>query len=161
MSPAGAQLPNFFSFVGLLATDVGLDHIEFCDSAQRPGGQRRRSRREQVVEFSPRVRPASRFADRAIVEQGVEASVGVGLPHAFELGQVRLRMDALAVLRAGKPDCWQCGADASAVIYCLMLTCRACNIEPYAYIRHVLTELPQRATGSNITDLLPFNFTAR
>lgn len=53
------------------------------------------------------------------------------------------------------------GADASAVIYSLMLTCRACNIEPYAYLRHVLTELPQRPTGSDITDLLPFNFIAR
>ncbi len=53
------------------------------------------------------------------------------------------------------------GADASAVIYSLMLTCRACNIEPYSYLRHVLTELPQRPTGSDITDLLPFNFIAR
>lgn len=27
-------------------------------------------------------------------------------------------------------------------------------------IRHVLTELPQRQAGADITDLLPFNFTA-
>uniref|UniRef100_UPI003CF9C600 IS66 family transposase n=1 Tax=Massilia sp. TWP1-3-3 TaxID=2804573 RepID=UPI003CF9C600 len=50
------------------------------------------------------------------------------------------------------------GADASAVIYSLMLTCRACDIEPYAYLRHVLTELPQRRPGADVTDLLPFNF---
>jgi hypothetical protein len=50
------------------------------------------------------------------------------------------------------------GADASAVIYSLMLTCRACNIEPYAYLRHVLSELPQRQPGADVTDLLPFNF---
>ncbi|WP_208245164.1 IS66 family transposase (plasmid) [Rhizobium sp. T1470] len=50
------------------------------------------------------------------------------------------------------------GARASAVVYSLMLTCRACGIEPLAYLRHVLTELPQRATDSDITDLLPFNF---
>ena len=52
------------------------------------------------------------------------------------------------------------GADASAVIYSLMLTCRACGIEPYAYLRHVLTELPQRQAGADVTDLLPFNFAA-
>jgi transposase len=51
------------------------------------------------------------------------------------------------------------GAKASAVIYSLMLTCRACGIEPLAYLRHVLTELPQRADTADISDLLPFNFT--
>lgn len=37
------------------------------------------------------------------------------------------------------------GAKASAIIYSLMLTCRACGVEPFMYLRHVLTELPQRA----------------
>ena len=50
------------------------------------------------------------------------------------------------------------GAKASAMVYSLMLTCRACNVEPYAYLLHVLTELPQRAPDSDISDLLPFNF---
>jgi transposase len=50
------------------------------------------------------------------------------------------------------------GARASAVVYSLMLTCRACGIEPLAYLRHVLTELPQRADPADISDLLPFNF---
>jgi hypothetical protein len=50
------------------------------------------------------------------------------------------------------------GAKASAVIYSLMLTCRACGVEPLAWLRHVLTELPQRAGSADITDLLPFNF---
>jgi hypothetical protein len=44
------------------------------------------------------------------------------------------------------------------MVYSLMLTCRACNVEPYAYLLHVLTELPQRAPDSDISDLLPFNF---
>ena len=52
------------------------------------------------------------------------------------------------------------GADASAVIYSLMLTCRACDVEPYAYLRHVLTELPRRQAGADVADLLPFNFAA-
>ena len=50
------------------------------------------------------------------------------------------------------------GAKASAVIYSLMLTCRACGIEPLASLRHALTELPQCTENADITDLLPFNF---
>ena len=43
------------------------------------------------------------------------------------------------------------------MVYSLVLTCRACNVEPYAYLLHVLTELPQRAPDADVTDLLPFN----
>ena len=50
------------------------------------------------------------------------------------------------------------GARASAVTYSLMLTCRACGVEPLAWLRHVLTELPQRPLDADIDDLLPFNF---
>jgi transposase len=53
------------------------------------------------------------------------------------------------------------GADASAVIYSLVLTCRACNVEPYAYLLHILTELPRRKPGDDVTDLLPFNYAKR
>ncbi|MDD1501136.1 IS66 family transposase [Agrobacterium sp. CNPSo 3708] len=50
------------------------------------------------------------------------------------------------------------GAKASAVVYSLMLTCRACGIDPLTWLRHVLTELPQRDEAADIGDLLPFNF---
>ncbi|MES2742477.1 MAG: transposase, partial [Pseudomonadota bacterium] len=50
------------------------------------------------------------------------------------------------------------GAQASAAIYSLMLTCRACGVEPYAYLVHILTELPSRVPGGDVDDLLPFNF---
>ncbi|WP_234774911.1 IS66 family transposase [Paraburkholderia tropica] len=50
------------------------------------------------------------------------------------------------------------GAKASATIYSLVLTCRACRVEPYDYLLHVLKELPQRAPGADVTDLLPFNY---
>jgi transposase len=53
------------------------------------------------------------------------------------------------------------GAKASATIYSLMLTCRACGVEPYEYLLHVLTELPQRAPDADVTDLLPFAFARR
>ncbi|MDE3241022.1 MAG: IS66 family transposase [Paracoccaceae bacterium] len=50
------------------------------------------------------------------------------------------------------------GAKASAVVYSLMLTCRACGVEPFAWLRYVLAELPQRAADADINDLMPFNF---
>ncbi|EPE93793.1 hypothetical protein RGCCGE502_33381 (plasmid) [Rhizobium grahamii CCGE 502] len=50
------------------------------------------------------------------------------------------------------------GAKASAVIYSLMLTCRACGVDPLTWLRHVLTELPKRDEAADIGDLLPFNF---
>lgn len=50
------------------------------------------------------------------------------------------------------------GARASAVIYSLMLTCRACGVDPLAWLRYALTELPQRDETADIRDLLPFNF---
>ncbi len=50
------------------------------------------------------------------------------------------------------------GAKASAVVYSLMLTCRACGVEPHAWLLHVLAELPQRAPDADISDLLPFNY---
>jgi transposase len=53
------------------------------------------------------------------------------------------------------------GAKASAVIYSLVLTCRACGVEPYAWLRHVLTELPLRTPDADIEDLMPFNFGER
>lgn len=50
------------------------------------------------------------------------------------------------------------GAKASAFVYSLRLTCRACGVEPLVWLRHVLTELPTRATEADINDLLPFIF---
>lgn len=50
------------------------------------------------------------------------------------------------------------GARASAIVYSLMLTCRASRVEPLAWLRHVLTELPQRPQNAAIDDLMPFNF---
>jgi transposase len=50
------------------------------------------------------------------------------------------------------------GARASAIVYSLVLTCRACGVEPLAWLRHVLAELPQRPQNAAIDDLMPFKF---
>ena len=49
------------------------------------------------------------------------------------------------------------GANASAVLYSLVMTCRANDINPYYYFQHLFEELPTREKGSDLTDLLPWN----
>jgi len=49
------------------------------------------------------------------------------------------------------------GAKASAFVYSLMLTCRACGIAPNAWLRHVFIERPQCQAGADIKDLVSFN----
>ncbi|WDE03681.1 IS66 family transposase [Thalassomonas viridans] len=49
------------------------------------------------------------------------------------------------------------GANASAVLYSLVMTCRANDINPYYYFQHLFEELPKREKGSDLTDLLPWN----
>ncbi|RJG05274.1 hypothetical protein D3870_03895 [Noviherbaspirillum cavernae] len=53
------------------------------------------------------------------------------------------------------------GAKASVVIYSLMLTYRACDVEPWMYLNAVLTELPQRPDSADVSDLLPWRFAQR
>lgn len=52
------------------------------------------------------------------------------------------------------------GATASANLYSLVMTCRANDIEPYAYLTHLLEELPQAVTVEQIEALLPCAFNA-
>lgn len=52
------------------------------------------------------------------------------------------------------------GATASAVIYSLALTCRACGVNPQAWLAHALTQLPCRGPDADLEDLLPWNFVA-
>ena len=48
------------------------------------------------------------------------------------------------------------GADASARLYGLIETAKACGLEPYAYLRRVFTELPKATTLAQIEALLPW-----
>lgn len=47
------------------------------------------------------------------------------------------------------------GAKASAMIYSIVQTARGNGLEPYAYMRHLLTELPKAQTAEQIETLLP------
>ncbi len=49
------------------------------------------------------------------------------------------------------------GAKASASLYSLVQTARANEIEPYAYLRRMLAELPEAQTVEDFEALLPWN----
>ena len=52
------------------------------------------------------------------------------------------------------------GAKASAIIYSIVETAKANNLKPYEYLKHLLTEIPQRldqkASECSLDDLLPW-----
>lgn len=51
------------------------------------------------------------------------------------------------------------GARASANLYSLIETAKACGLEPYHYLRHVFTELPKATTCDALDALLPHQLT--
>lgn len=51
------------------------------------------------------------------------------------------------------------GAHASANLYSLVETAKACGLEPYEYLRYVFTELPKADTCEALEALLPQNLT--
>jgi len=79
----------------------------------------------------------------------------------------RLAIDNNAIENAIRPFCvgrrnWMfsdsvAGARASANLYSLIRTATANGLEPYAYLRHVFTELPKAQSLEHIEALLPFH----
>ena len=53
------------------------------------------------------------------------------------------------------------GAHASAVIYSLVQTAKANGLEPYAWLRRVLLDLPAAKTVEDVEALLPWNLNSR
>ena len=52
------------------------------------------------------------------------------------------------------------GARASAILYSLVETAKANGLEPYAWLRHVLTELPMLDKNASVEHILSMNLTA-
>lgn len=50
------------------------------------------------------------------------------------------------------------GVKASAVVFSLMLTCRLCSVESYAYLLHVLQDVQRCALQTDGMDLLPLSY---
>lgn len=51
------------------------------------------------------------------------------------------------------------GANASAVLYSMIETAKANGLEPYAWLRYILSKLPQLTKGASVEHLLPMNLT--
>jgi transposase len=49
------------------------------------------------------------------------------------------------------------GAQASAVLYSIVMTCRANDINPYFYFQKLFEVLPNRMEGDDLSDLLPWH----
>jgi hypothetical protein len=49
------------------------------------------------------------------------------------------------------------GAQASANLYSLVMTCRANAVEPYAYLNYLFEHLPAASTVTQVEALLPWN----
>ncbi len=49
------------------------------------------------------------------------------------------------------------GARSSAILYSLVMTARANNVNPYHYLRAVLARLPNLGGNSSLDELLPWN----
>jgi transposase len=54
----------------------------------------------------------------------------------------------------------QAGAHASAKLYSIVQTAKANGLEPYAYLKHLFTELPKAKTPDAIEALLPYRIDA-
>ena len=52
------------------------------------------------------------------------------------------------------------GAQASANLYSLVMTCRANEVEPYAYLNYLFEHLPAASTVAQVEALLPWNLKA-
>ena len=52
------------------------------------------------------------------------------------------------------------GAQASANLYSLVMTCRANDVEPYAYLNYLFEHLPAASTVAQVEALLPWNLKA-
>ena len=49
------------------------------------------------------------------------------------------------------------GAAASANLFSLVMSCRANDIEPYAYLCYLMEEFPKATTAEQLEALLPWN----
>ena len=110
--------------------------------------------------IAPRVRPGGKLGEAIAYTR----NHWDGLIRYCDHGHVEI--DNNAVENAIRPFCvgrngWLfcdsvAGAHASANLYSLITTAKANGIEPYAYLRHVFTELPKAQCVEDIEALLPF-----
>lgn len=71
--------------------------------------------------------------------------------------------NAIRPLALGRKNWLFCGNDASAyraaIVYSILASCRAANVDPRQWLEHVLVEIPsRRKSGRSMEDLLPMEY---
>ena len=133
-------------------------------------GKRYRARQEKARAILDELRTR---LDKALPDVAPQSATGKALHYLHNQWEMliryledgRLAIDNNATERAIKPFVigrknWLFsasvkGVKASANLYSLIETAKANGLEPYAYLRHVFTELPKATTVEAIEDLVP------
>ena len=157
----------------------GLAHIRALYRIEKPIKQALPERRYQVrkTQSLPRLDQLRRWLDQALPQAPPGSLTGKALHYLDQqwsrliryCDDGRLDIDNNACERAVRPFTtgrknWLFsdsvnGAHASANLYSLVETAKACGLEPYEYLRYVFTELPKAQTDDAIEALLPHNLT--
>ncbi len=124
---------------------------------------------------SPLLKKMKAWLDKKIHTTAPDSPIGKAIAYCLKywdgltcyLNDGRLEIDNGASERAIKPFAigrknWMFsdtpnGAAAGAVIYSLIETCKAHDIEPYQYFRYILKKIPSCSTEEESRQLLPFN----
>jgi transposase len=138
---------------------------------EKPPDERYRIRQRDTL---PVLDKFKLWIDRTLPKVLATSKLGVALAYAHNhwdgltrfCDDGRLAIDNNAVENAIRPFCvgrrnWLfsdsvAGANASANLYSLISTAKANRLEPYAYLRHVFTELPKAESLEHIEALLPY-----
>lgn len=122
---------------------------------------------ERINKACTRLLQSRRFLPKSAMNQAVEYTLGqmAGLKMYLEDGRVEidnnLVENAIRPTALGKKNWLFIGeAEAgarSAIIYTIIESCRRRRLDPYAYLKDVLTRLPHM-TNKQVVDLLPGNW---
>ena len=111
-----------------------------------------------------RLKASGRYLPQSSLGQAMDYALGQWLPLTVYLDDGRVEIDNNLVENAIRPTAigkknWLFIGDAgagqrSAIIYTIIESCRRRSLDPYAYLRDVLTRLPQM-TNRQIPEVLP------
>ncbi|MDD2764068.1 MAG: IS66 family transposase, partial [Opitutaceae bacterium] len=152
-----------------------IAHLYQYEQAWRPAGPAARAALRQGhfgLTLALLKRSAQRLAElslpRSQLGQACAYLLGHWAPLTAHLEHGRTQLDTNAVENAIRPSAlgkknWlfighpQAG-DRAAVLYSLVVSCQRRRLDPFAYLKDVLTRLPRMTTKDNLAPLLPANW---
>ena len=148
-----------------------------ADEAGMDAGQRKELRQEEAY---PVIRLMEKWCEDTYATVLESSLLGKAIAYTYSLidrlsvyvndGRVNidnnLIENAIRPLALGRKNWLFCGNDASAyraaIVYSLLATCRAADIDPRQWLENVLVEIPARKkSGLPMDDLLPMEYAKR